>query len=184
MNLHTWMRTCSFCCLQVTMTNVYLPFGRRTKVIWTPYWITSSLMLKSPRRIFWSPCLLWVPGRLVSNWHKMFFLMAVVGEKVTDLALWINNVLHLPLTLIWRHFPVREKTILSCMYVILHRNSNRDSAYKCLLLPYCSCHHNRSFKIWSEEPSWHICLSAWIMPYEHRFMSQLHHLWSRSLWMS
>lgn len=55
------MRTHCFCCLQVTMTNVCSPFEKRTRVTWTLYWTISSLMLKSPRRIFWSQCLLWVP---------------------------------------------------------------------------------------------------------------------------
>lgn len=115
MNICTWMSSDSFCCLQVIMTNVCSPFGRRTRVTWTRYWTISFLTLKSPRRIFWSQCLLWVQSFRTCRdgwWYaKKHFWWLWAEEKLLSfikvgwvgLGWWINNFSHLPLSLIWRN---------------------------------------------------------------------------------
>lgn len=108
------------------MTNVCLPFGRKTRATWTLYWTISSLMLKSPRRIFWSQCLLWVPffrtckdgwwyGKSISPYgYGQWKSSCVLFVGWMGLGLWIDNFLHLPLSLTWRNLLLSGKDCSGC----------------------------------------------------------------------
>ena len=175
MNIHTWVRTTSFRCLQVTMTNACSPFGRRTRVTWTLYWTTSSLTLKSPRRIFWSQCLLWVPffRTCKDGWwyEKSISPCDGCGQRRSSCLLWLWDEWGLgcrltisPICLCpWPEGTCssQERTVLPIVHIILHGNSHlfallRDAP--CFLIPLATS--DSSFKIYSYLASVLFCYNA------------------------